>query len=114
MKIVLEKSDCIDDWYSIVRAEHDGREWWEKIDKTSSRLRMSKRISDACVEGTSREMMEIARAIKNNQDAHFKRCAVKFSDDGVHFWSPRNSEQDAVIPVEDANEFADSVLKELL
>lgn len=33
MRIKLETSEWIDDWYLIVRAEHDGRFWWEEASK---------------------------------------------------------------------------------
>ena len=32
---------------------------------------------------------------------------------GVHFWSPRNSQHDGVVTIEEADEFADQVLVEL-
>lgn len=31
MKIVMKKIEWLDDCYLIVKAEHDGREWMERI-----------------------------------------------------------------------------------
>ena len=111
MKIVMKKSAWLDDWYLIVKAEHDGREWWERTGPNSSRFMCSERISDACVEGSEEEMLEIAQAIKLGERRNFKRCAVAFLSDGVHFWSPRNSSEDGVVSVEEADELADQILR---
>lgn len=114
MKIVLSKSEHMDDWYTIVRAEHDGREWMEETGPNSYRFMMSERLSpESCIEGSGDEMLELAHAIKRRGTARFKRCAVHFDADGAHFSSPKNSERDAVVPVENAEEFAAQVLSEL-
>lgn len=113
MKIRLDKSSVLDNWYSIVRVEHDGAKWLERVGPCASRLMLSERLTpEACIEGTGEEMVVIAHAIKKKESARFKRVAVHFEDDGVHFCSPRNSERDAVIPFEDANEFADQIIAE--
>ena len=111
MKIVMSKSEHLDDWYLIVKAEHDGREWTEKTGPNSSRFMCSERISDACVEGSEEEMLGIAQAIKLRERRSFGRCAVAFLSDGVHFWSPRNSTTHGVVTVEEADELADQILR---
>ena len=110
MKIVMKKSEWLDDWYLIVKAEHDGREWRERTGPNSSRFMCSERISDACVEGDAEEMVCIAEGVKARERRSFGRCAVAFHPDGVHFWSPRNSGEDGVVTVEEADELADQIL----
>jgi len=111
MKIMMKKSEWLDDWYLIVKAEHDGREWIEKTGSNSSHFMCSERISDACVEGDMHEMLTIARAIRVRQRSIFGRCAVAFWSDGVHFWSPRNSSEDGVVSIEEADELADQIFQ---
>ena len=114
MKIKLNHCDDLGDWYTIVRAEHDGREWMEETGPNSSRFMMSERLSpEACIEGPAEHMLALAMAIKKRKSVSFKRCAVHFASDGAHFSSPKNSERDAVVPVECADEFAAQVLAEL-
>lgn len=113
MKIKLVKSDWLDDWYTIERAEHVGRVWIEPGDDGVCHFMDSGRISDACVEGTASEMIEIAKAIKANHSASFKRCAVRVGEKFAYFYSPRNSQRDAEVPLEDAIAFADEALSEL-
>lgn len=114
MRIRLNKCDALEDWFAIVRSEHDGREWMERIGPNSSRLMCSERLSpEACIEGSAAEMLAIAHAIKAERSEAFTRCAVRFENDGVHFWSPRNSRHDGVVTIDEANEFADQVLAEL-
>lgn len=91
MRLKLVHASYIGDWYTIERAVHDGREWWEETGPNSISLRMSCRITDACVEGTLSEMKAIAKAIRSRSDIAFKRCAVKITKAGGQFWSPRNS-----------------------
>jgi len=114
MRIKLETSEWIDDWYLIVRAEHDGRFWWEETGPNSERLMSSERLSpEACIEGTANEMLSIADAIKSRGSAIFKRCAVRVKDDIAYFCSPKNSEHDSAIPLVEADAFAEQVFKEL-
>ncbi len=113
MRIKLQKSEHMDDWYTIVRQEHDGREWWEDTGPNRQTLRKSERISDACVEGTAAEMIALAEGIKTTHAVSFKRCSVFFDKDGVHFCSPRNSQVDGIVTAQEALEFADQVLREL-
>lgn len=113
MKIKLQKSDWLDDWYLIERAEHEGRQWFEPDGPDCLRFMCSERISDADVEGTADEMRAIAEAIKARGSVSFKRCAVRVHGDVAYFCSPRNSMRDAEIPLADADEFADKALAEL-
>lgn len=90
--LTIRKSDDIDDWYVIERAEHDGRQWLEKTEYGYSFM-TSARIGNADVEGTRDEMLAIAKAVEDRTDFHAGRCAVEF-DSGAgqfQFSSPRNS-----------------------
>ena len=113
MKILLVKSGNLDDWYTIERAEHDGRQWLEPTGRNSATYMYSGRISDACVEGPADEMREIAKAIKAHGSVSFKRCAVRVAGDVAYFCSPRNSIHEAEVPVADAEVFAEQALAEL-
>jgi len=113
MKIKLVKSDYLDDWYTVERAEHEHRQWMERTGPNCMKLMDSGRISDACVEGTAGEMRELALAIKARGEAEFRRCAVRVDGESAYFCSPRNSEVDGVVPLADADAFADQVLAEL-
>jgi hypothetical protein len=94
MKLTIRKSDALDDWYVIERAEHDGRSWLEPT-QYGVAFQCSARISDADVEGYASEMLAIADAIEAGTVARFKRCAVDATSDVVRFWSPRNSMREA-------------------
>ena len=112
MKIKLNQ--CYDDWFTIVRTEHDGKDWLEQVGPNSHQFMQSERLSpEACIEGPADEMIAIARAIKARRSVSFERCAVRFEDDGVHFCSPRHSQHDGVVTIEEADEFADQVIVEL-
>lgn len=114
MKIKLEKSDWMDDWYTIVRAEHDGRDWMEQLGPNSARYMCSERLSpEACIEGTADEMLAIAVAIKCRGSVRFKRCSVRVEGNVAYFCSPKNSEHDAAIPLAEAHQFSEQVFKEL-
>ena len=114
MKIVLKQCEGMGDWYTIVRAEHDGREWFQDTGPNSSSFMMSERlVPNACIEGNTEEMLAIAHAVKNKTSESFKRVAVHFEEDGVHLYSPKNSSEDGVVTVQEASEFADEVIKQL-
>lgn len=113
MKIVLVKSDVLEDWYTVERAEHEHRQWFEPTGPNSMQFMDTARISDACVEGTAEEMRAIAEAIKARGSASFKRCAVHVKGEIAYFCSPRNSTRDAEVPLADAEEFADKTLAAL-
>lgn len=105
----------MDDWYTIIRAEHDGREWSERISPTSVRLMCSERLSpEACIEGNREQMLAVANAIQQRKSVSFKRVAVHFSKEGVHFHSPKNSEVDAIVSLEEADELAAQIVAELI
>lgn len=104
MKLTLTKSDFLDDWYLIERAEHDGRSWLEPIGPNATALRCSSRFSDADVEGTGAEMLAIADAIERRDRVSFKRCAVNARADPVTFCSPRNSRTDGECSLAEADE----------
>lgn len=114
MKIVLKKSNNLEDWYTIECAQHENRQWLEPTGPNSMQLMYSGRISDACVEGTAAEMIELAKAIKARGSASFKRCAVRVDGERAYFRNPRSSERDAEVPLADADEFADRALTELM
>lgn len=113
MKITLQKSDWLEDWYTIERAQHEHRQWLEPMGPNCLQFMDSGRISDACVEGSAEEMRAIAEAIKARGSASFKRCAVRVNGGTAYFCSPRNSTRDAEVPLADADEFADQVLATL-
>lgn len=111
MKMTLRKSNCIDDWYVIEKAEHDGKEWRERTSGNSSSFRSTARISDAEVEGTSAEMLAIADAIMGETACSFKRCAVTCRDGYAYLWSPRNSQHPGKVSMEDGRDLAEQIYK---
>lgn len=114
MKLRLKKFEWLDNWFAIVRAEHDGREWYEEIGPNTRQFMMSERLSpEACIEGDKGEMLAVAEAILERRSIHLKRCEVRPTDVGVFFRSPKNSRKTVCVPYEDADDFARQVLKEL-
>jgi hypothetical protein len=114
MKIRLHRSEHLDDWFTLVRAEHDGRAWFEPTSPNSSRFMSSERLSpEACIEGDSHEMRAVADAIQRRESVFFKRIAVHFESDGAHFCSPKNSEHDAIVTLEEADDLAAQIVAEL-
>lgn len=109
MELMIVKSDVMDDWYLIERAEHDGREWFEEVGPNTSALRCSSRFSDADVEGQACEMLAIATAIEMRDKVSFKRCAVDARAEPVTFWSPRNSEKPGDVSYEEASTLATKI-----
>ena len=107
--IRMVKSDELADWYTIERAEHDGRYWLEH-EEDCTFLRYSGRICDADVEGTADEMRQIAEAILARDEADFKRCAVDATGLTVRLWSPRNGSEEAEVSFTVADEFARTAL----
>lgn len=105
MRLTLRKSDNIDDWYFIERAEHDGRRWMEPT-RYGMALRTSARFSDADVEGSASEMLDIADAIERHKIKNHKRCAVDATTEPVKFHSPRNSQIDGETTYAEALELA--------
>lgn len=80
MRLTIVKSEWMEDWYLIERAEHNGREWIEVTSPHSSAFRRPARISDADVEGTASQMIDIGKAIEDRHNHSHKRCAVEFRD----------------------------------
>jgi len=113
MKLKLVKSEGMDNWYRIERAEHDGRQWLERTGPHQMALRCSSRFSDADVEGTAFEMRAIAQAIKARRAERFKRCAVTIDGESVAFESPRNSTVPGIVTLAEADELAHAILAEL-
>lgn len=112
IKLTLRKSGDDDwHWWVIERAEHDGRAWMEQTGPNSFSLRCSSRFSDADVEGDSREMRAIARAIRERGSFSAKRCSVDATTEQVRFSSPRNSSVDGVTDLACADELAELIEK---
>lgn len=109
MKLTLRKSAWMDDWYVIERAEHDGREWEEKVGPNTYKFCKSARFSGADVEGSAKEMREIARAIRKRKIVGFKRCWVNAEGDPVLFMSPRNSRTTGECSYVEALELAEEI-----
>jgi len=101
----LVKADSIADWWLIERKEHDGRSWFAPAHGGMSFMR-SARISDADVEGPGAEMLDIAEAIEKRSSESHRRCSVSFTADGFLFCSPRNSQVEALVSVEAADDLA--------
>jgi hypothetical protein len=112
-KLTLRKSEWLDDWYIIERAEHDGREWTEPMGGNGFALRTSARFSDADVEGAAVEMLGIAAAIERRGEEGFKRCAVSVDGDKASFWSPRNSQTEGVVSLAAADALAAEIRAKL-
>lgn len=93
IECVCRKSEHLDDWYVVERAEHDGHEWYEETEPGGFSLHLSSRISNADVEGSGSEMLAIADAIDAESDLRFYRCAVRVQHGRALLWSPRNSSQ---------------------
>jgi hypothetical protein len=112
-KLNLVRSDGMGDWFTIERAEHANQHWMKPIGNNSMAMMYSGRISDACVEGTAEEMLEIGKAIEDRRYVSFKRCSVDARGERALFNSPRNSLVTASVPMEFAGELAQQIKKEL-
>jgi len=106
VRLTLRKCESMGDWWVIERAEHDGRTWMEQTGPNSMALRTSSRFSDADVEGTASEMLEIAEAIRARGTFRAKRCSVDATGPEVRFSSPRNSSHDGTTSIAFADELA--------
>lgn len=113
-KLVLKKAGGFEDWYLIERYEEPGtqRIWTEQTGHSSFALRVSSRITNADIEGPLEEMKEIAKAIRSRGVARFKRCAVAIERGEAHFWSPRNSLNEATVSLSVAEDLAEQIEKE--
>lgn len=112
MKCILVKSENLEDWFLIERAEHDGREWLEPTDYGYS-LRASSRLGGADIEGTAEEMLALAAAIEDGKSESFKRCAARRSAYGYLMSSPRNSIEPTLITFYEAKELAADIRAKL-
>lgn len=108
VRAVVVRSDSMSDWWTIERAEHENVRWMKPV-QYGSTLMYSGRISDACVEGTSMEMLELAAAIENGLSESFKRCAVQKVEGGYLFSSPRNSQHPWFLSLEASRELAGDI-----
>lgn len=111
MRLAIRKSEGMDDWYVIERAEHDGRSWMEPIPgiPNAMALHLSSRFSDADVEGTADEMLGIAEGIETRDGAGYKRCAVRIDGDRAFFQSPRNSQREGECSLAEADALAKEI-----
>lgn len=110
MKAICVRSEWIDDWFRVVREEHDGKEWCEEIRPGYTQFMMSERlVPDACIEGTSGEMLSLASAIETHRSVSFKRCAVDATKEVIKIWSPKNSRVPANLDHEEAKQLAKSI-----
>ena len=108
MNAVCVKSDSLEDWYTIERAEHDGKFEMRPTEYGAS-LYYAGRICDADVEGTSEEMLTIAKAIRDDTSVSFRRCAAIRVIEGYELCSPRNSQESALLTEAEADALADSI-----
>ena len=94
MKLALVKHEDMGDWFTIERAEHDGKRWIETVEDehgTYGRCMYSGRVADACVEGNAAEMLGMAEGIETRKGYSAKRCEVRIVGERALFCSPRNS-----------------------
>jgi len=126
-KLILRKID--DDYYAIEKEKHEGICGWYELNSGVQSFFSSANISDACVEGSKEELIEMAYDIKNKRNFYAKRLAVTFIDeDMVIFYSPKNSfkmgaeDLKSIVPfqidsglydIDCAYELADLIIKEL-
>lgn len=108
----LTMRESMDEWYVIEWAQHENREWFEPTE-WGSMFMTSSRISKADIEGPAEHMLGIARAILEDEEAHYKRCYVKVDVDRCYMRSPRNDEEDGVVHIEDARDLARHILATL-
>lgn len=111
-KLAVRRSDALEDWWVIERAEHDGRAW-EEVHGCVHYMHYSSDINSASVEGTADEMLAIADAIERHDDYETKRCACHWSEDGVDLWSPHNSHIATLVTHARALELAAEIRREV-
>ena len=82
MRIKLNK--CSGDWYTIIRAEHDGKSWFEKTGPGSTRFMSSERLTpEACIEDAKRaveakafeQWMQRGKDLKSFGDSALQRIS---------------------------------------
>jgi hypothetical protein len=105
----LTLRESMDGWYCIEKKEHENEMGFRPFGPPGlggMALYSSARPSDADVEGTAEEMLDIAQAIDERGSFSAKRCAVRVEGDFAYFCSPRNSMQDARVPFHHARDLA--------
>jgi len=116
-QLALVKSDGMDNWFTIQKAEHSNLSYCHEVDDEEGGSYgswiVSGRISDACVEGTAGDMLGIARAIQKRTEYSAKRCEVSCYKSRVLFHSPRNSRVKANVHMDVALRLAVQILQEL-
>lgn len=108
IQLVLRKSEWLDDWYVIEKADHNGKVWLEPLEHGFA-FQHAARFSDADVEGSREEMLDIAQAILDRGQASHKRCAVRVNGDDVFFRSPRNSQREGHVTYNIAERLAHDI-----
>jgi hypothetical protein len=103
------RCEWMDDWFVIELVEHPGLAGFMRDGEHSMSFYSSARVSDACVEGTSYEMLALATAIEKRESESFKRCAAIKCNDTYLLSSPRNSTRDGVITLVEADKLAASI-----
>ncbi len=106
---LIRSGDSDWDWWTIERKEHDGREWLQETGPNSASYMRSARPSDACIEGTSDEMLAIAKAITAGESVNFKRCAAVRVGKTYHLSSPRNSQVPAVLTLPESYDLSSDI-----
>lgn len=109
IRMLIVKSDWMEDWWILEREEHDGREWFERVGPNATALCMSSRIGNADVEGSAREWKEIAAAIRARGGTSSKRCAAWCKPEGVYLSSPRNSIEPTLVDYASADLLAERI-----
>lgn len=117
--IVVQQKHMGDDYWTIERAEHDGRSWMQSLGPHSQAFCLSARLGEpsadtnehnnADIEGDSREMLAIAKAIEDGGRASFKRCEAVVTEEGVELMSPRNMVAPVVISHANAKALAEDI-----
>lgn len=102
-----------DGWYTICRVEPVGVAGMRSVEPGVFCFYDPTRISDADVEGTEDEMLDIARAIRARGRFTARRCAVYVdaAAGAATFWSPRNTiDHDAgCVPLSRADDLAGKI-----
>lgn len=112
MKLAIKTFADMPNHFCVVRAEHDGREWWQPMGEDCQQFMMSERLSpEACIEGDTSQLLDIATAITLRQGIWFNRIAVEFVQGGVHIWSPKNSRVIPLISLEDADDLVEQIMQ---
>lgn len=123
--LVLVKWEDMEDWYTIERKFHDGKEEWVPyyIKNSSGRdvsgrafiksSRLGVGDNNYCIEGTKSEMLHIAKAIEEKSEVNFTRCSVVTTNDGYEFSSPRNSIYPVKVTIQNGLDLAKDIRSKL-